>query len=71
MRTEVGPRDGIGPATHRVGVDDLAVREDENGQEPDDGDRDRQDQVQGPRARHGQDEDDGFWAVGHRSECVE
>jgi hypothetical protein len=62
---EVGPGDGVGPAPHRVGVDHLAVREHQNGQQADDGDRDGQDQMQRPCARHSQHQDDGFGAVGH------
>ncbi len=68
---EVGAGDGVGPAAHRVGVDDLAVGEDEDGQESDDGDRDGQDEVQGTRAGHRQHEDDGLGSVGHRREGVE
>ncbi len=63
---EVGAGDRVGPAAHRVGVDHLAVGEDQDGQEGDDGDRDGEDQVQGPGARDGQHEDDGLGPVGHR-----
>ena len=68
---EVRPGDGVGAAAHRIGVDDLAVREDQDRQEGDDGDRDGEDEVQGPGARHGQHEDDRLGPVGDRGQCVE
>ena len=70
-RPEVGPGHGVGPAAARVGVDDLAVGEDEDGQQDDDGHGDRQDQVQGPRPGEGQHDDDRLGAVGDRGQRVE
>ena len=68
---EVRPGDGVGAAAHRIGVDDLAVGEHQDRQEGDDGDRDGEDEVQSPGARHGQHEDDRLGPVCNRGQSVE
>ncbi len=44
--TQVGARDGVGTASTRVCVDDLAIREHQDREQSQDHDGDRQDQVQ-------------------------
>ena len=68
---EVGPGHGVGPAPVGVAVDDLAVGDDQQGQQGHDGDGDRQHQVQGGHAGGAEDQHDGLGTVGHRGEGVE
>ncbi len=60
----------VGPAPARVGVDRLLVREGDDGQQDDDRHRDRQDEGQGRRARHRQDDHDLLGRVGGGRERV-
>ena len=68
---EVVPGHGVGTAAVRVGGDDLAIGEDQDGQEGDDHDGDRQHQVEGSRAGRRQHDDDGLGAVGNRGQGIE
>ena len=71
VRAEVRARHGVGPAATGVRVDDLAVGEDEDREQRDDGERDRQHEVQRARTGEGQHDDDRLGPVGDRGQRVE
>ena len=69
-RTQVRPRDDVGAAAARIGVDRLLVGDRDDRQQPGDGERDRNRQVKRGRAGQDQDEQDLFRRVGDRRERV-
>ena len=70
-RPEVGLGNGVRPATVGVGLDDLAVGQDEDDQQDDDDERDRFDLRQGTGAGRGQHDEHCLRPVRNRAERVE